>query len=93
MIRNETQKDAEMITLPTIGDRVEMVRKDGRSFVGTVDDVRTVDGKGTMVVLNMRGRYASVYVESCSEVSGNLSPESFEVLMYGFHNLDTGYRG
>ena len=78
--------------VPTIGDRVEMIRKDNREFVGVVDDVRTVDGKGTMVVLNMFGRYASVYVESCNTINV-LSPEFFEIAAYGFHNLDTGYKG
>lgn len=81
------------MTLPTIGKFASLTRNDGREFIGIVQDVRPVNGKGTLVILDMGGRFGSVYAESCQTIRDNIDPDFATVEMFGFHNLDTGYKG
>lgn len=81
------------MTLPTIGKFASLTRNDGREFIGIVQDVRPVKGKGTLVILDVWGKFASVYVEACKSIRDNIDPVEAEVEAFGFHNLDTGYRG
>lgn len=81
------------MTAPTIGKYAELTRNDGREFIGLVQDVRPVKGKGTLVILSMGGKHSSVYLEACSHVRDNIDPDQAYISVFGFHNLDTGYRG
>lgn len=81
------------MSAPTIGKYAEMVRNDGREFVGVVQDVRHVEGKGTLVILDTGKRFASVYVEDCKTVNDTIDPVFGRIAMYGFENIDTGYKG
>jgi hypothetical protein len=92
MIRNDNPKDKKM-TLPTIGKFASLTRNDGREFIGLVQDVRPVKGKGTLVILDVGGKFASVYVEACKAIVNNIDPVEAEIAVAGFHNLDTDYRG
>jgi hypothetical protein len=92
MIRNDNQKDKKM-TLPTIGKFASLTRNDGREFIGIVQDVRPVKGKGMLVILDVGGKFASVYAEACKMIRDNIDPVEAEIAVAGFHNIDTGYRG
>ena len=81
------------MTLPTIGKYASMIRNDGREFIGIVQDVRPVKGKGTLVILDVGGKFASVYAEACKVIRDNIDPEYAVIEMYGFENIDTGYKG
>ena len=81
------------MTLPTIGKFASLTRNDGREFIGIVQDVRPVKGKGTLVILDVGGKFASVYTEACKVIRDNIDPEYAAIEMYGFENMDTGYKG
>lgn len=81
------------MTLPTIGKFASLTRNDGREFIGIVQDVRPVKGKGTLVILDVGGKFASVYAEACKAIRDNIDPVEAEVAAFGFYNADTGYRG
>lgn len=81
------------MTLPTIGKFASLTRNDGREFIGIVQDVRPVKGKGTLVILDVGGKFASVYAEACKAIRDNIDPDFAAVKMYGFENIDTGYKG
>ena len=81
------------MTLPTIGKYASMIRNDGREFIGIVQDVRPVKSKGTLVILDVGGKFASVYAETCKVIRDNIDPEYAAIEMYGFENIDTGYKG
>lgn len=81
------------MTFPTIGKFASLTRNDGREFIGIVQDVRPVKDKGTLVILDVGGKFASVYAESCKMIRDNIDSIEAEIAVFGFHNIDTGYRG
>ena len=81
------------MTLPTIGKFASLTRNDGREFIGIVQDVRPVKDKGMLVILDVGGKFASVYAEGCKTILDNIDPDFAAVEIYGFENIDTGYRG
>lgn len=62
-----------MLTAEKIGYGFNGTRKDGRKFAGVIQDVKVIEGKGTLVVFRQEdGSHRSVYVEQLNGWSASL---------------------